>query len=393
MRPSVIVLLLILVICINLSLIAQSVKVPGVVVNHLAATTKTFIGSPSIYILPNGDYVASHDFFGPASTEHSQALTAIYKSVNKGNSWTKIAEVHGQFWSNLFIYQNDLYIMGTWKHHGNLIIRRSVDGGITWTEPVSGTTGLIREGEYHTAPMPMLIHNGRIWRAIENARSESPQWGLRYSAMMFSAPLGSDLLKADSWTETNYLTHNPAYLDGKFGGWIEGNAVLTPEGEVVDFLRVATSEEGQELAAMVKISNDGKTATFNPTSGFIDFAGGAKKFSIRFDPQSGRYWTINNKLSPEFMGKFVGSVRNTLVIKSSSDLKTWTMHKILLHHPDILKHGFQYVDWIFDGKDIIFLSRTAYDDDFGGADDYHNANYLTFHRIKNFRELQHYEIW
>jgi hypothetical protein len=44
------------------------------------------------------------------------------------------------------------------------------------------------------------------------------------------------------------------------------------------------------------------------------------------------------------------------------------------------------VDWQFDGRHIIFLSRTAFDDDFGGAHNYHDANYLTFHRIRNFRK-------
>ena len=84
-----------------------------------------------------------------------------------------------------------------------------------------------------------------------------------------------------------------------------------------------------------------------------------------------------------------GAVRNILVIKSSSDLKNWNIHKVLLSHSDALKHGFQYVDWQFDGNHIIYLCRTAWDDEEGGADNYHNANYLTFHRIKHFRKLKH----
>ena len=75
------------------------------------------------------------------------------------------------------------------------------------------------------------------------------------------------------------------------------------------------------------------------------------------------------------------------MIKSSPDLKSWSVHKILLEHPDVKRHGFQYVDWQFNKKDIIFLSRTAFDDEYGGANNYHDANYLTFHRIKNFRKL------
>lgn len=373
--------------CAMLQLNAQSPKVPGVVVDYIQASTKTYIGSPSICILENGDYVASHDHFGPSSTENQQALTAVLKSSSKGKSWRKISEINGQFWSNLFVHRNILYIMGTWKQYGNLIIRRSLDGGITWSEPTNNTTGLLREGEYHTAPMPMVIHNGRLWRAVENAKSYTTDWGKRFSAMVISAPVDADLLNSASWTTTNCLPYDSTYLDGKFGGWLEGNAVVTPDGKMIDFLRVATSEKGRDIAAIVNISEDGRTASFDSATGFIDFIGGARKFSIRYDEKSKYYWTIANMISDEYSNMDAGSVRNTLVLKSSSDLKNWTVNQILLNYPEVKKHGFQYVDWQFDGGDIIYLSRTAYDDKFGGAHNFHDANYLTFHRIKDFRKL------
>lgn len=366
---------------------AQSSRVPGVVVNHIPASTKTYIGSPGICILPNGDYVASHDHFGPATTEHQQAVTAVFTSKDKGKSWSKISEIQGQFWSNLFVHKDVLYIMGTWKHHGDLIIRRSTDGGITWSNPSGSKNGLLLKGEYHTAPMPVVIHNGRIWRAIENAKSDIKKWGIRYSAMVISAPVDADLMDASSWTATNHLPYDSTYLDGNFGGWIEGNALVTPQGKMVDFLRVATKEKGRDLAAIVNISDDGSKASFDPSSGFMDFVGGSRKFTIRYDEISKRYWSISNMIKKEFSGLPAGSVRNTVVIQSSPDLKTWTVHKILLQHPDVTKHGFQYIDWQFDGKHIIFLSRTAFDDKFGGAHNFHDANFLTFHRIKNFRKL------
>jgi len=366
---------------------AKKERVPGVVVDHLPASGKLFIGSPSLVVLPNGDYVASHDFFGPASTEHSRALTAIFRSGNKGKSWEMIAEINGQFWSNLFVHRDVLYLMGCWKHHGNLIIRRSADNGKSWSDPTDASCGLLLEGEYHTAPVPMVVYNGRLCRAIENAKSTTTAWGKRYSAMIISAPLEADLMKASNWTTTNALPWDSTYLNGKFGGWLEGNAVVTREGKLIDFLRVDTKEPGRDLAAIVNISEDVKSAYFDPTSGFIDFAGGARKFSIRYDEKSGRYWAITNQITPEFAHLSAGKVRNRLVLQSSSDLKSWTVHKVLLHHPEVLKHGFQYVDWQFDGKDMIFLCRTAYDDEFGGAENFHNANYLTFHRIRNFRSL------
>jgi hypothetical protein len=45
------------------------------------------------------------------------------------------------------------------------------------------------------------------------------------------------------------------------------------------------------------------------------------------------------------------------------------------------------VDWQYDGEDLIAVCRTAYDDGQGGARNNHDANFLTFHRWKNFRSL------
>ena len=134
---------IVLLICIFHLVDAQPKKVPGVVVNHIPAHTGVYIGSPGLCILPDGSYVASHDHFGPKSTEHERALTAVFKSENRGRSWEKISEIEGQSWSNLFVHQGILYIKCTWKHHGNFIIRRSSDEGITWSNPVDKNTGLL----------------------------------------------------------------------------------------------------------------------------------------------------------------------------------------------------------------------------------------------------------
>src|SRR5690606_38460049 len=125
---------------------------------------------------------------------------------------------------------------------------------------------------------------------------------------------------------------------------------------------------------------------------FVPFPGGSKKFTIRYDPVSKKYWTLSNYIPSHVKrlseGKNPASIRNTQALFSSDDLKTWEFRVIVLYHKDQVHHGFQYVDWMIDGKDIIFLSRTAYDDGIGGARNNHDANFITFHRIKNFRRAK-----
>lgn len=364
----------------------ERVVPPGILINHISRDAGRYVGSPSIAILPDGSYVASHDEFGPQSSEFRSAQTYIFRSVDRGQTWKRIAQIDGQFWSNLFVHNGKLHLMGTNKHHGNLIIRRSEDGGFTWTVPYLSTNGLLLEGEYHTAPMPMIVLQGRIWRAVEYATAPTSEWGKRYSAMVISAPADADLLDASNWTRTNVLRYDSTYLEGKFRAWLEGNVVVNPQGTLLDILRVDVPAGTEEYVAVAKVSADGKSISFDPATGFIPFPGGSKKFTIRYDPQSKRYWTLSNVVPPQFRNRNPAGVRNHLALCSSADLKNWTVRQTILSHPDVEKHGFQYVDWLFDGNDIVFVSRTAYDDASGGANNNHDANYLTFHRISDFRE-------
>lgn len=358
---------------------------PGVVINHILKSQEKYIGSPSICILPNGDYVASHDEFGPKSTEWRSAMTNVFSSSDKGETWQQISRIDGQFWSNLFFHNGVLYIMGTNKHHGNLIIRRSTDGGKTWTIPYDSKNGFLLEGEYHTAPMPMLIHKGRIWRAVEYATAKSNRWGERYSAMMLSTPINADLMNAKSWRKTNHLPFDASYLNGEFKAWLEGNAVLSKDGKIVNVLRVHAPNLKDEYCAIVDISKNGKKASFNPQS-FFKMPGASKKFTIRYDEKTDKYWSLVNYVQDKNIPVQKDRIRNTVALVSSNDLKNWEVNKILLKHPDYIKHGFQYIDWLFDGDDIIFVSRTAYEDEEGRAKAAHDANFMTFHRIKGFRE-------
>jgi len=362
---------------------ANASTVPGVVIDHSPQSSKRYIGSPSIAILSNGVYVASHDWFGPGT---SNDQTVVFESKDHGKSWTRIAEIQGQWWSSLFVHHGALHLLGTSRQDGFTVIRRSEDGGRTWTTPRDRNSGLLLDdAKYHCAPVPVIVHRGRVWRAMEDVTGPGG-WGSNFKAFMMSAPAEADLLRAGNWTCSNRLGRNPEWLDGKFGGWLEGNAVVTPSGRMVDMLRV-DYRAGPEKAALIEISDDGKTAGFDPNSGFVDFPGGCKKFTIRFDPVSRKYWSLANHVPERHRGTNPERTRNTLALTCSDDLRQWTVRSVVLYYPDTLTHGFQYADWLFDGEDLIAVVRTAYDDGLGGAHNQHDANYLTFHRVSGFREL------
>lgn len=361
----------------------QSVDLPGVVINHIPASSGKFLGSPSICIVPNGRYVVSHDYFGPEAGKGKNAITDIFISDDKGNTWKKTASLEGQYWSTLFYHNGALYIFGTRGANGDIVLRKSIDNGESWTTPKDSKSGLIVEGTYHTAPTPVIVHNGRIFKAFEYA-IPNVKWGDCFSAMVLSAKEGDNLLDAKSWRCSNIIHSSRKWFNGKFRGWLEGNIVYDKnEKQLLNILRLNSTNK-EEHCARVKVSPNGKKITFNTENGFMPFPGGAKKFTIRHDEYTGKYWTLVNPTEPHKLIVHNSRTRNKLALYSSSDLIWWDCHRVIAEHPDVKHHGVQYVDWQFDGDDIVAVIRTAWDDEESGADNYHNSNYILFTRVEDY---------
>ncbi len=353
-------------------------NVPGTVIAYRPAADKVYLGSPSICILPDGTYLVSHDFFGK-----SDNIVSVYESRDKGQSWNKISEFPG-FWSGLFLHKNELYLMGV-DESRNAVIRKSTDGGHTWTSPVDTKTGLIRAGDvekgYHTSAVSIMEANDRLWRPYEVAPRRGG-WG-NFEAVVFSISSNADLLDAANWTTSTRMAVDTAW-GTEYNTWLEGGAVISRDGHVLNILRVDDREE--EHAAIIHVADDGRNLSFQPERDFIRFPGGCKRFVIRYDAKSDRYWSIANWVPDEFKGYNIERSRNTQALVSSPDLQSWTVHSVVLQDDNIEKSGFQYVDWLVEDDDIIFVSRTAFFDGKTYADNQHNSNFITFHRIENFRE-------
>ncbi|MCK5800493.1 MAG: hypothetical protein KAI47_25065, partial [Deltaproteobacteria bacterium] len=347
---------------------------------------KLFWGSPSIVRLKTGRLVASHDEFGDLSS----SKTTVLVSDDNGGSWRKVAELPLQTSSTLFVLAGKFYLFGL--YNGKIVIRRSDDQGASWTQPIDDTHGLLVSGWHHTGPVPVLIHKGRIYRAFERVMGTGT-WPTRYAAMVVSAPVGSDLLKASSWTVSDALFFDPTWAPASWKclrpGWLEGNAVALPSGGVGVLLRFH-SDPVVGKAVLLPLSSDNKHLSFDPKTGFVDMPGGMHKFIVHRDGSGTSYALVNNNTDIS-----VPAQRNTLSLIRSKDLRHWELARVLIQDDSpipwptsVAMTGFQYVDWHFDGpldRDIIFISRTSY----SGAHSYHDANRVTFHRLASFRKLLH----
>jgi hypothetical protein len=358
--------------------------------------TKTYLGSPSLVRLADGALLATHDYFGPGcprNHENEEHLGSVYRSGDDGATWRNLSHIAGAYWSSLFEHHGAVYLLGCSQQYGSIVIRRSADGGFTWTHPADEKTGLLFRGgpfreppNYHCAPVPVLRTGGRLYRAFEDC---TPcVWGSGFQSFVLSAAEDADLLQASSWRMSNKLPFDPAWVPPEWGrlacpGWLEGNVVLGPSGEMWNILRF-NSDPLVDRAARVRVLDEGTRVEFDPATGFLEFPGGMTKFTIRHDRASGLYLTLaNGNTDPRF-----ASQRNVLSLYASDDLLRWRHARTLLTddsglawEESVRLTGFQYVDWLTEGDDLLYVVRMAY----GGAHNYHDANRITFHRLEGFR--------
>lgn len=369
---------------------------PGVVINKSSDFERIYLGSPSIEILPDGTYIASHDYFG--RVDNLDLRTHVFESKDKGETWALIAKIPNQRASYLFYLNDALYAIGWTPGRGftdatkdsqcAVTISKSTDGGHTWTIPNDSKTGRLIGGTKELSvfcdPAPVLIHNGRVWKEVEKIGdfnfNSKPRWYMtQYNPMCASAPIDSDLLDASNWTFSNSI---PWVVQDHAHGWAEGNVLCTPEGKMIIQMRVDDAVNDGK-GAQIQLSDDGKVATWDPETGFVEMPGGCKKFVIKYDDQTQKYWSIVNWIHPDDVdAPDKERARNTSALVCSDDLKTWEIRVIIYRHAD-LAIGFQYVDWRFEGDDLVCVCRLAWE----GAHNCHDANYFTFFRLENFRDL------
>ena len=112
----------------------------------------------------------------------------------------------------------------------------------------------------------------------------------------------------------------------------------------------------------------------------------ATKFSVRYDEISGLYYAIVSTYTVD--GEY--HQRTVVSLMYSADLINWTTATSLLVDRELMNeyyaarmHGFQYVDFVIDGNDIIMVVREAT----GYSNWFHDGKWTTFYRVEDFRDL------
>jgi len=125
-------------------------KVPGAVVAHSPASSKVYLGSPGICILPDGTRLAKCDLFGPGAPRECGSVSHVFRSSDRGETRELMCALRGLFWAGIFPHRGDVYLPGTGGTTGReLVIRRSTDGGRTGTDPVDDQSGRLRAEGVH----------------------------------------------------------------------------------------------------------------------------------------------------------------------------------------------------------------------------------------------------
>ncbi|MBQ8439333.1 MAG: hypothetical protein IJX19_01610 [Clostridia bacterium] len=337
-----------------------------------------YLCSPSLVRHPEGYLLASMDVY---AANHPQNLTFIFRSDDDGKSWHYVSELMPCFWGKLFVHRGELYMLACSTEYGDLLIGKSTDGGKTFSAPVTllrGSNGKNGNTGVHKNPQNIFHHGGRIYETLE--------WGawadksLCHAAMVMSCDENDDLLNPESWRFTEPV---------KFGHFapelehlpiptmtIEGTLTRSPEGKLLNIMRFGSYHK----AIVYEVNTEDRDAPLT-YSRCMEFPANYSKFMIKHDERSGCYYSVATRTcSPED-----AKHRNLLSLLSSKDLMQWDVVCDLFDYRDQDPKlvGFQYVDFEIEGDDLIYLCRTA----LNGANSYHNSNYITFHRVKNFRDL------
>ena len=319
--------------------------------------------SPGIVVVQeNGKsvYYVSYEICTIVNYEELAVYTVVKKSVDGGSTWTTVVDkIPDLRWASPFENKGTVYLIGSDIYTGAAVIAKVNPDGVTKKVELFNKAKVSG-----TCPGTVLHANGRIYKA--------------YLAATISADENADLMKPESWTLSNKTNSEDLAYWGN-----EGSMVLGKDGQVYQVMHTDKADE----AIVLRLSADGTTYTHTnaATKSYVEFPTCVSKTSVIYDEVSGKYIALSNPCNTKNERQ-----RNILALVVSDDLVNWEIAEYILVDREMINpyystvsHAFQYTDFKIDGNDIVMVIREAA----GYTNTYHDGNYCTFYRINDFREL------
>ncbi|HBO42434.1 MAG TPA: hypothetical protein DD670_00535 [Planctomycetaceae bacterium] len=342
-----------------------------------------------------------------------QGRVILSRSDDGGESW-KVLNTNLDFGRRmiggaLFVYDNALYLFATPKDDDGIIrVARSDDRGATWSEWVE----VLR--------VPRQVKPDSVASGVRPTTDDDPNWsdeqkwiaylqtsmavwrGHLYFAVsercqdmaIVSCNLKNGLLNPDSWRISKTMPVsipkelNPGFFPGPSMSTLEGNVIVI-NGQLRLLARQVVDRYGtSNIAAVFDVKeNNGR-----PELSFVQFfpvPGAHGLFNVVFDAESRLFWMASNlesnsqKWIKSPSGSHKGRDRRFLMLWYSLDALNWFPAGCIAA-AEKMQQTFNYPSMIIDGDDLAIVSRTTLD-----ADKYtsHDADHVTFHRVRDFRSL------
>jgi hypothetical protein len=421
------------------ALLAQSPVRPlandYVVITRSPSPKDIYCYTPGLARLTGGRLVATMDFGGKGMNRLRKELGTDHPDAQRGRVFT--SDDHGKTWTyrtsfpfchaRPFVAGKSLYVLG---HSGRLRIIRSDDNGETWSKPAD----LTKDGRWHQSACNVWHKGDNVYLVMENTLNRGiKHWPVgQLAPVLMRANINDDLTKPESWT---FADQKPFVdlikseeldnfgvpffkVDPKKGasiggrgcapiGWLEANVVqftdpdhywYDPAGKTFHiFLRSHTGGTGYASLCKVKENEDGtmtmmlETVPSGRKVAFLPMPGGQMRFHILYDEQTKLYWLLSSQATdsmtraerlPKNRYNLPNNERHRLQLHFSKNCVDWCFAG-LVAVGDSAGQGRHYASMVIDGDDLQIASRSGDAD----AKDAHNGNIITFHTIKDFRDL------
>lgn len=324
----------------------------------------------------------------------------VVESEDGGDTWRPTAQLPYNA-ATPFVHDGALYLFAHPKgtkpyREDDLMLLRSADGGRTWSDPVK-----LFEGHFWNVQTGMAIRDGHLYWSADDYVATAKR-----GPRVFAGDLSADLMDPKAWRMSNHVEF-PGLPDALLNPALKGNypsqRMLEPNVILVNgrirvlacvkpLLQATTS-----LAAVFDLDeSDGKfDLSFTQ---YHPMPGGQVKFCVQYDEVSQMFWATLNLAADgqdqfalkdpreqrggnDYPGGIGGNDRRFLMLYYGLDGLNWFPAGCIAR-AGRLAQSFMYPSHIFDGDDLLVVSRSSIN-----GKNRHDADACTFHRVRHFRRL------